>query len=353
MSVQSEITRITTAKSAIATAITGKGVTVPSGTKIDGMAALIDTITTGGELESITITTPPTKTSYIAGEDFDPTGMEVTAVVSGVSIPVTGYTVTPSTLTAGVTSVTVSFTVNGVTKSAVQEVTVIAYASFGESTWTQIAQAAKEGVAAQVWNVGDIKKETINGTEYEIVIYGFDHYDLATADSSYNNGSGKAAILLGLKNCFNMKMNFDDGSAPWGSSLLRSDLSGYYFKPNLPTELKNALRSVKIKYLSMSGSSTNTSNDEIFVPSVYEIFGKTMSYATQYIQYEGNQYQYYKAGNSAKKDYSYWTRSVCQMGSGDSFGYMSSAAVIVQSNGTSTTYSAKTDTQYCSPCFCI
>lgn len=48
MSVQSEITRLNTAKSNIATAITNKGVTVPSGTTLDGMAALIDGIETGG-----------------------------------------------------------------------------------------------------------------------------------------------------------------------------------------------------------------------------------------------------------------------------------------------------------------
>ena len=48
MSVQSEIDRIAGAKSDISTAIMNKGVTVPSGTKLDGMAALIDSIS-GGE----------------------------------------------------------------------------------------------------------------------------------------------------------------------------------------------------------------------------------------------------------------------------------------------------------------
>ena len=48
MSVQSEIDRIAGAKSDISTAITNKGVTVPSGTKLDGMAALIDSISSGG-----------------------------------------------------------------------------------------------------------------------------------------------------------------------------------------------------------------------------------------------------------------------------------------------------------------
>lgn len=48
MSVQSEITRLENAKSAIKAAIEGKGVTVPDATLLDGMAALIDSIEAGG-----------------------------------------------------------------------------------------------------------------------------------------------------------------------------------------------------------------------------------------------------------------------------------------------------------------
>lgn len=48
MSVQTEITRISSAKTAIASAIADKGVTVPNGTLLDGMAALIDSIEVGG-----------------------------------------------------------------------------------------------------------------------------------------------------------------------------------------------------------------------------------------------------------------------------------------------------------------
>lgn len=44
MSVGTEISRLENAKAAITTAIAGKGVTVPNGTKLDGMAALIDSI---------------------------------------------------------------------------------------------------------------------------------------------------------------------------------------------------------------------------------------------------------------------------------------------------------------------
>ena len=48
MSIQTELTRIINAKAAIKTAIEGKGVTVPDGTLLDGMAALIESIEAGG-----------------------------------------------------------------------------------------------------------------------------------------------------------------------------------------------------------------------------------------------------------------------------------------------------------------
>lgn len=48
MSVQTELTRITNAKTAIKAAVEGKGVTVPDGTLLDGMASLIESIEAGG-----------------------------------------------------------------------------------------------------------------------------------------------------------------------------------------------------------------------------------------------------------------------------------------------------------------
>ena len=65
MSVQSEITRLENAKNSISTAITNKGVTVPSGTKLDGMAVLIGSIESGGanlQTKSVTYTANGTAT---------------------------------------------------------------------------------------------------------------------------------------------------------------------------------------------------------------------------------------------------------------------------------------------------
>lgn len=48
MSIQSEVSRLETAKSALASAITAKGVTVPAGAKLDAYAPLVEQIQTGG-----------------------------------------------------------------------------------------------------------------------------------------------------------------------------------------------------------------------------------------------------------------------------------------------------------------
>ena len=68
MSVQSEITRLENAKSDIATAITNKGVTVPSGTKLDGMAVLIGSIESGGS--GVTTNEVELKFSNYCGKDI-------------------------------------------------------------------------------------------------------------------------------------------------------------------------------------------------------------------------------------------------------------------------------------------
>lgn len=73
MSIQTELTRITNAKTAIKTAIEGKGVTVPDGTLLDGMAALIESIEAGGGL--------PSGISQIEYGTYTPTEDEKTASV--------------------------------------------------------------------------------------------------------------------------------------------------------------------------------------------------------------------------------------------------------------------------------
>ncbi len=80
----------------------------------------------GIKLIELSISKAPTKTAYKAGETFDPSGMVVTAIYSnGAKLDHPAYTVTPSDpLSASDTYVTLSYTENGVTKTARQAVTV-------------------------------------------------------------------------------------------------------------------------------------------------------------------------------------------------------------------------------------
>lgn len=85
-------------------------------------------IITGKKVSSIAITTAPTKTSYTAGDTFDATGMVVTATYDDTtSAAVTNYTVSPSgALSTSDTTVTISYTSGGATKTATQAITVTA-----------------------------------------------------------------------------------------------------------------------------------------------------------------------------------------------------------------------------------
>ena len=104
MSISSEITRISNAKTAISESIANKGVTVPSGTKIDGMATLIDSIQTGGAAvqpsKALTVTSNGT-TTITPDAPYDAIKqVDLTVNVSGGGGGGAGFSVTfPATAT--------------------------------------------------------------------------------------------------------------------------------------------------------------------------------------------------------------------------------------------------------------
>lgn len=101
-------------------------------------------------VDHIEITTPPTKTEYTAGEDFDPTGMVVTAVYKdGTSEPITNYSIFHGDkLTKGQEYVTIQYD-DGSGNSGInvdQNITVGPYVgdhqhTYDDSTWYADAES--------------------------------------------------------------------------------------------------------------------------------------------------------------------------------------------------------------------
>ena len=129
----------------------------------------IKAFTTSKVLESIEITTPPTKTSYLVGEDFDKTGMVVKAKYSdGNSEEITDYTITDGTkLKLDQQSVTISY--NGKTVTQAIEVKENSVKSLEIKT----APTKKEYLAGEDFDDAGMKIEATydDGTKKEVTDY--------------------------------------------------------------------------------------------------------------------------------------------------------------------------------------
>jgi chitodextrinase len=99
-------------------------------------------------LESIKVTTATTRTTYTEGERFDKTGMKVIAKYSdGTTKEVTDYTYTPAgELKTTDKTITVSYTENEVTKTATQEITVVAKGNSGDEPGGETEKAKLDSI---------------------------------------------------------------------------------------------------------------------------------------------------------------------------------------------------------------
>ena len=201
------------------------------------------------------------------------------------------------------------------------------------NTWEQIVKASDEGIASQLWKVGDCKEIVLNGTvgaltfndyhTYAFII-GFDHNasregsnrihfqfaktalsggtDICFTDGSYNTSGSSAAFQMNTENT---------NSGGWKGSYMRNNICGTSKSTTsgrimgaIPAELRNALKSVK-KYTNNNGSSSASSavtatTDYFFLLSEYEVFGN-ITYSNTYEANYQQQYAYYSAGNSKIK----------------------------------------------------
>lgn len=196
------------------------------------------------------------------------------------------------------------------------------------NSWEDIQRAAQLGIASEIWNVGDRKEITLNGTcrartfnnkKVYAYILGFNHNAELEGDNTITFQIGFDALEngnhialtdwtdgnsyggnSGTRFCMNGSTTNAGG---WNSSLMRTTTIPEFISC-LPSDLQDVLKTVN-KYTDNTGNSSNkaanvtATQDKVFLLAEYEIFG-VRSNANQYEQNSQVQYDYYKNGNSKK-----------------------------------------------------
>ena len=194
------------------------------------------------KLVSIKVTTPPSKTSYAAGEYFSTAGMVVEATYSnGVSATIAGYTYSPSgPLSENSTSITIQYTEGGITVTTTQSITIkkAPVATFANNDWDTIIEACQNNNVPNTWVVGNSKTMTINGRSYQIDIIGKNH-------DTYASG-GTAPLTFQMHELYRTKYKMTssyDATNSWkGSEMRVTHLPE--IKALMPSVVKNAIRTV-------------------------------------------------------------------------------------------------------------
>ena len=167
------------------------------------------------------------------------------------------------------------------------------FGSFATSSWAEIAAISEAGMAPIIFAVGDEKTISLStGEQVTLVILGFDHDDLS-------DGSGKAGMTIGMKDCLVNDYQMDDSSSVtgWKDSEMRNSTL-----PELLTQLPSDLQAV-IKQVNKESlydnptGSISTTIDKLWLLSRKEIDGNN----SMYYREEGKQYEYWKTVKDGTK----------------------------------------------------
>lgn len=306
---------------------------------------------------TLSIQTQPTKLIYKKGETFDPTGMVVRLTTDYYVLNVLDYTYSPTTLTTDTTSITISYPFQNSTLTTSLPVTVKSYDDVLENnTWADIAQAAAEGEASTLWNLGDTKTFAIGSTTYTAMIVGFDFHALRNTDTeystTYNNSSKKAAITFIVKELQAAKRIHSTSSSATNynnTEMAKTTLPALY--NTLPAELQNVMRLPT--YYCSKGSNTSSSTQvstttcEIFLPSIWEITGSTYGGTndkTQLPYFANGGSKILKYNGSAKN---YWSRNNDNDTSNTYYRYITNSGTAGSGNWTSATQAVNYTFLFC------
>lgn len=254
-----------------------------------------------GNLSAIlswTAPSPDEDNSFVGARIVRKTGSAPTGINDGTVVyEGTALTYTDTGLTAGTTYYYRAFAYNAKKKYQtayrVASLTAIAiYSNFADNDWDVIIYACHSGNVPDTWVAGDNKTMTIDGKSYRFDIVGKNH-------DTYTDG-GIAPLTFGLHDCYGTKgqMNVNNSnSTGWNDSRMRTTtLPAILAK--MPENIQNGIRAVnKLTATSGSDSTIKTASDKLFTFSEMEVYGSTKYSHSG----EGNQYDYYKAGNSKVK----------------------------------------------------
>lgn len=282
-------------------------------------------ITVKRVLSSIAITQNPSKTTYYKGDSLSLDGLKVTATfTSGATEEVTSLcTSNPangsSLLSFGTVTVTVTYTENGVTKTASFTVSVsvktVTWANGTDEEIVAMVEAADQGVInlSDYWAVGDIRTvqlsamsatgvgESHAAQQVDLVLMHAGGYDLNAAVAS---GRTKCSFVVGLKDSLTEAgyMNSSNtNSGSWNGSARRTWCNNV-FRNAIPSTLRAIFKQFKtVTAQTYNGSTNQTSVDYFALPAEREIFD-ARNYCNQTEYNALFQFDYYKtASNRVKK----------------------------------------------------
>lgn len=240
--------------------------------------------------------------------------------------------------------------------------TISGVGTLENTSWANIKAIAASGGAENCWAVGDTKSVVVNGTvgnvtfsnqTYYVYVLGFNH-NATYEGNGIHFGCFKTASFGGVDVIpYGFAMNTSStNTGGWKSSQMRNTYCPAFFN-TLPTELQAVIVECP-KYTDNKGgtggaeSNVNATQDKIFIPAEFELFGKRTR-ANSYEQNYQKQYAYFAAGNPTVRYNStatstaeyYWIRS-CTL-STDVF-------CLVGKSGEANAYSAS-HTEGMFPCF--
>ena len=194
------------------------------------------------------------------------------------------------------------------------------------NSWAAISAASKQGLASEVWQVGDVKTATCtDGSTRTFIIAGFDHDTLADA-------SGKAGITF-VMNEYVEAMQMRPTNTNAGGFLVTDPclyLNDTLLNTILPDDLRGA--ALPVRKITAAGNSSTvllTETVTVFLLSQIEVMHTGVA--------EGDPYPYFATAGNRKFGASYWLRSPAS-GSATDYNYFYTRGGVRDAAATTATY---------------